>query len=410
VLVGDDRPWLMARPWARIAIAATVAVVLAAACSTQAAPSDPISGGTGTTTSSAGASSGTAAPARSAAYPGDEWDKVDAAAAGFDEAKLQMLADDAEAGASNCLIVTRNGKLVQEWYFNGKTANDSQEVFSATKSYTSTLVGIAQGEGALSIDESASTYIPQWKGTPAEAVTIKNLVSNDSGRHWDYETDYFKMAAGAVDKNTFAIELAQDDPPGKKWVYNNSAIQTLSAVIEAATGKKPAAYAEEKLFTPLGMDHSEITSDRAGNSLTFMGLHSTCRDMARFGYLMLQDGAWNGTQIVPSAWVEEATGRSSTPLNAAYGYLWWLNRKGKIPKLNSPTSAEDQAGSPDGQMVPGAPDNVFWALGLGDQMIAVFPDTGVVAVRLGPANAPKDAPEFDTKAITLGTQGALTKP
>jgi CubicO group peptidase (beta-lactamase class C family) len=132
--------------------------------------------------------------------------------------------------------------------------------------------------------------------------------------------------------------------------------------------------------------------------------------MARFGYLMLQDGQWDGTQVVPQAWVEEATGHSSQPLNAAYGYLWWLNRKGKIPSIVSPTSAEDEAGKPDGQMVPGAPDNVFWALGLGNQMIAIFPDTGVVAVRLGPTSEPKGAPKFETKAITLGTQEALVKP
>jgi CubicO group peptidase (beta-lactamase class C family) len=400
----------------RASVIAAAAAVVLLGCSTSTTPSSTNAAGNGVGASSTsaaptGTSTGTAAPAASdVVFPGATWDTVDPTAAGFSPEGLAKMATAAEGGGSNCLLVTRHGKLVQEWYWNGKGADDAQEVFSATKSYTSTLVGIAQAEGKLSIDDSASKYIPAWKGTPAEAVTVKNLLSNDSGRHWDYETDYLKMAAAAPDKNAFAIGLEQDEPPGKVWVYNNSAIQTLSAVLDTATGSKPAAYAKEKLLGPIGMAHSEMTSDRAGNTLTFMGLHSTCRDMARYGYLALNKGNWNGTQIVPAAWIDEATGHASQPLNAAYGYLWWLNRKGKIPSIISPTSAEDQAGKPEGLMVPGAPENVFWALGLGNQMIAIFPDTGVVAVRLGPTNAPKGATKFDTESITIGTQEALVTP
>lgn len=342
-------------------------------------------------------------------FPKAEWDTVDPAAAGFDKAALDEMGKAAEANGSNCLLVTRHGKLVTESYWNGKDANSAQEVFSATKSYTSSLVGIAQGEGKLALSDSASKYITEWKGTPAEAVTVKNLISNDSGRHWDYQTDYFAMAAGAADKNKFTIAMAQDNAPGEVWVYNNSAIQTLDAVLRKATGQDTAAYAQEKLLDPIGMTHSKMTKDPAGNTLTFMGLQSTCRDMARYGYLALNKGEWDGRQVLPKGWIDEAT-QPSQKLNSAYGYMWWLNTKGPRPGSADPTTGQTVPASPDAQGVKGAPENVFWALGLGNQMIAIYPDTGVVAVRLGPANAPKGAPKFAGEELTLGTQKALVKP
>jgi hypothetical protein len=133
--------------------------------------------------------------------------------------------------------------------------------------------------------------------------------------------------------------------------------------------------------------------------------------MARFGHLFLHKGQWQGTTVVPAAWVTEATGAPSTPLNAAYGYLWWLNRRGRLANPLQPTTGETGGGAADGQLVPGAPDDVFWALGLGDQIIAVFPDTDTVAVRLGPARlGAGGGGSFGVGPLTLGTQAALVRP
>jgi CubicO group peptidase (beta-lactamase class C family) len=129
--------------------------------------------------------------------------------------------------------------------------------------------------------------------------------------------------------------------------------------------------------------------------------------MARFGHLFARKGDWNGKQIVPAAWVQEATGQSSTPLNAAYGYLWWLNRKGRIASPMQATTADDTTPVVEGQFVPTAPDDVFWALGYADQIIAVFPSSGVVTVRLGPVTKPPGATAFTVLDATVGTQAAL---
>lgn len=338
-------------------------------------------------------------------FPGEEWTEADPGEAGFDPAALDALAADAEAGGSSCLVVTKDGELVEEHYWQGFEPDTTREAFSATKSITSFLVGIAQDEGTLALDDPAATWIPEWEGTDADAVTVEHLVSNDSGRHWDFMTDYREMAGRAHDKTQFAVDLGQDAPPGEVWAYNNSAIQTLDAVLEAATGEDPATYAEEVLFDPIGMDDTSINHDGAGNTLTFMGAQTTCRDLARFGYLALRGGQWDGEQVVSSDYVEAATGAPSTDINAAYGYLWWLNRRGPLANPTIAVTAEQSGSTPDGQMAPGVPEDVYWALGLGGQIVAVVPSEGIVAVRMGDP-PPGDAP-FSHADLTAGVLGAL---
>jgi len=213
------------------------------------------------------------------------------------------------------------------------------------------------------------------------------------------------MAAKADDKTAFSIGLGQDAPPDEVWKYNNSAIQTLSAVFAAATGEDMADFAQERLLGPLGMSDSRLTRDRAGNPLAFMGVQSTCRDMARFGHLMLNDGTWAGERVLSEAWVRDSTGAPSQDLNSAYGWLWWLNRPG--PQLGDEQALGDAAGDDTriGQMVPDAPQDTFFALGLGGQVVAVDPGSQTVVVRLGPSGYPPGTPRYEPgDAAVLATR------
>jgi CubicO group peptidase (beta-lactamase class C family) len=347
--------------------------------------------------------------ATSAVYPGDTWDRADAAELGFDATALDEIAARAERSGSNCLVVTRGGQIVADWYWNGTDASSSQEVFSASKSVTSTLVGIAQADGDLDIGDRAAEYIPDWRGTPSEDVTIENLLANDSGREWSLDIDYRELI-GSGDKTGFAVALGQDEAPGTTWAYNNSAIQALDAVMTASTGQDTADYAAERLFAPLGMEDSEMARDAAGNTLTFMGVQSTCEDLARFGYLFLRDGWWGDTQVVPEGWVTAATGQPSQELSSAYGYLWWLNRPGPAA---DPTQAVAPGGDEDDdgdQMVPAAPEDMYWALGLGGQIVSVDPGSETVVVRLGPAGPPEGEDGFGTADAAAVVTTALVDP
>ncbi len=380
----------------RLTALVTAAVLVAACSSADDGDASPSTTEAGSPTTTAPTTS--APPGDDVVYPGAEWERADPAEMGFDPAALDAVAATAEELASTCFVVTRRGRIVGEWYWEGDDASTPHEVFSVTKSFTSTLVGMAQADGDLDIEDSASEYVEEWAGTDAEAVTVRNLLSNDSGREWSFGLDYSELPA-APDRTQFAVDLGQQYPPGEAWSYNNAAIQTLDRVVSTATGEVTADYAASRLFGPLGMDDTEMTPDASGNSTNaFFGLQSTCEDLARFGYLFLREGVWDGEQIVPAEWVEEATGAPSQEHNAAYGYLWWLNTEGR---LLSPLQAVTPTEEPEeviGQIAPGAPEDMYTAQGLGGQIVMVDPGSETVVVRLGsgpvgPAAAGFGAPE-----------------
>jgi CubicO group peptidase (beta-lactamase class C family) len=334
---------------------------------------------------------------------------VTPAAVGLDAGKLDELARTAAVGKSNCLAVARDGKLAGEWYFNGTGPDTTQDVFSVTKSVTSTLIGMQADAGKVRVADRADRWIPEWKRTASAPVTVRDLLSNDSGRSWSLVQDYFQLIR-SPDKTAFAVGLGQAAPPGTVWAYNNSAIQTLERVLVGTMGRDVVAAARRRLFEPIGMTHSTLSTDASGHVLTFTGLHTTCRDLLRFGSLFLNDGEWNGKRIVSADWVRRATGRSSTRLNSAYGYLWWLNRRGRIA---GPLAAVSLSGAANqtvgrGKLVPGAPADTFWALGLGNQVVQVDPGTRTVVVRMGsgesrpepPTFGPADAAKVVTEAVT----------
>jgi CubicO group peptidase (beta-lactamase class C family) len=390
---------MRSRTLLRTAALAAMAAVFAAGCASDDDADTPAAAPTTTAApATTAAPTTTAAPATTSpssspspvgpatVWPGAEWDRADPAAEGFDPTKLDAIAADAQAAGSNCLAVVRHGQLVAEWNWNGTDPSTAQDVFSATKSVTSTLVGIAVGDGDLALDDPAADHIPAWAGTPAAAVTIGDLLSGASGRHWDPVSDYLGLVS-AADQDAYAAGLAQDSAPGTTWVYNNAAVQDLDAVLRDATGQSTAAFAQARLLEPIGMADSQMTGDRSGGTTTFSGLHSTCEDLARFGLLFLRHGEWDGTQVVPADWVAEATGRPSQAINAAYGRLWWINDEGAV--LSNPlqaTSASAAAQLAPSRLVPTAPADTYWALGLGGQVVQVDPGSDTVVVRLAPAS------------------------
>lgn len=308
-------------------------------------------------------------------YPGPKWRKGLPEQHGLSTQGLAAMNAVAESLGSTCMLVVHDGVLVSEWYAPGYSGDTTHgNLFSVTKSVTSTLFGIAQAKGLLDIDEPASSYIGAWAGTASQGVTIRDLLSNDSGRFWSFESDYGALLFGA-DQTGYAVDLGQAVPPGTHWEYNNAAIQTLEQVFEVATGQDIEAFAQQHLFGPIGMTAS-FMRDPAQNALVYQGLSTSCHDIARFGHLFARGGAWKSKQVVPSQWVAEAT-QPSTELNDAYGYLWWLNRSGHVVEPSFPGRVEY-----DGQLIPSAPESVFSALGAFGQLVIVEPEDGYVVVRL----------------------------
>lgn len=332
----------------------------------------------------------------------DGWPVRTPSSLGLRGSALEKSAKEAKRLDSTCFAVVKDGRLAFEK--NWRLARDvPREVFSITKSVASTLVGIAVRDGDLRLDDRVSTYVPQWRGTPSETVTVRNLLSNDSGRFWSMQSDYVDLLA-ARSRTRYAIGLTQKHAPGSAWAYNNAAIQVLEPVLEAATGMRVATFARTRLFEPLGMTHSELITDRSDDAaMVFYGLRTTCLDLARFGTLYLGRGKVAGTRLLDASYVKRAVGRSSTVHNAAYGYLWWLNRPGV---LRGATDAVDAQGQPvrrvTGQLAAYAPENVFAALGFGGQVLLVDPNTRTMVIRLGlPAPSGEEGYGFGTAATVL---------
>jgi CubicO group peptidase (beta-lactamase class C family) len=324
-----------------------------------------------------------------------------ASTAGADDRKeaARTLVAEARAADSHCVAVVRDGRTVLHQDLDRKV--DVTQAFSITKSVTSLLVGIAQDKGMLSLDDRVSTYVPAWRRTASKRVTVRHLLANTSGREWSFDTDYSRMAGKARNKTRFSIRLSQQARPGTEWYYNNSAIQVLEQVLRRATGRPVDEFAQRVLLGPLGMRDSVMNADPSGHTMTFAGLTSTCRDLARLGVMLADKGRYRGKRIVSKRYWREATQRSSSELNRAYGLLFWINEPGPVlPAVPAPE------GTPvaQGPMVPSAPDDAFWAIGLGQQILHVSPSTGVVAVRLGtspPADAPLTVGRFTELATTV---------
>lgn len=311
-----------------------------------------------------------------------DWPSADPAEIGLDPAVLAEMATDAEAAESHCLLVARNGHIAAESYWGESEPDTAHEVFSVTKSFTALVVGIAADDGLLDPDDPASRFISEWSDTPAAEVTVADLLSNTSGRRWSLAIDYAEMV-GAADHTGFAIDLDQADPPGTVWAYNNSAIQTLDRVVEEAGGEPFHEFGTDRLLEPIGMADSAFSTDSADNTLTFMGLRSTCRDLARFGVLVLNGGVWNDERIVSEERLAAATSPSSDITNS-YGHLFWLNGEGPVPSATEPLTAEEAGSAPITRLVADAPERLVWALGLGGQVVQMDPLTDTVVVRIGP--------------------------
>jgi CubicO group peptidase (beta-lactamase class C family) len=307
-------------------------------------------------------------------WPDPDWPTATPADVRLDPAGLDQAAAAAEKNGSYCLLVIRHGALVYERYFNGSDASTTHKSWSLAKSYSGTLVGIAVDRGDIrSLDDKVSDYVADWRGTDRDAVIVRDLVRMTSGLQWSAFQDYVQMATLAQDDTQFALALPLSDPPGSKWIYHNGAVQMLEPLFRGATGMTIEAYADQYLWSKIGMAAS-WAHDSAGNPTPYANVLATCRDHARLGYLYLRRGHWGKESVLSEKWVSEALAPSQ-PYNRAYGHLFWLNRE---------TPALDAMMQPwPGRMVPYAPADLFAARGFGNQFIDVIPSLDLVIVRFG---------------------------
>ena len=241
-----------------------------------------------------------------------------------------------DIGSVHSLLVERHGVLVAEAYFDGYTRDSLNLVWSVTKSFTSTLLGIAVDEGSIgSVDEPIGAYLDDLvPGLPREkrAITIRQLLTMSSGIPWiegGLSSEYPEWMA-APDQVRYYLDKPVEHEPGTYFDYSDGGAHLAGVVLQEAVGMSSLAYAASRLFGPLGYSSAEWYTDKQGYSLGGVGLRVRSRDMVKLGRLLLDRGVWEGDQVVSEAWVADATApqiswdNDQPDPSRGYGYFWWV--------------------------------------------------------------------------------------
>lgn len=308
--------------------------------------------------------------------------------AALDAALFQERDEETRAGIrTDGVAVFYRGELLYERYGADYTAQTSHLIWSATKSFTSALVGIAEHKGLLDIDESVCTYVDFHES--ACQVTVRNLLEFSSGLAWreTYEGEpptassvlAMLYGEGRQDMAQFAGRQGLEDAPGSTYQYSSGDTNMLSAI--ARTVLEPVAgerYPWTLLFEPLGITSATWERDAAGTPVGSSYLYMTPRDMGRFGQLMLNDGCWEEDRLLPEGWVERVSTPNPAVLSGQSHERGQGGNQGQQFWLNTPNPAYGE-----GPRYPDIPENAFAAMGHWKQRIWVLPDQDIVAVRTG---------------------------
>ena len=313
--------------------------------------------------------------------------------AGLDSRKLDRAAQRQReascAGDSWSIVIVRHGLVVREYHSFCVLAPTRFDIWSCTKSFTSTAWGLlleGRPEDALIVDQSLELDTPAYslipEGRPLsdprkDDITVGHLLSMTSGiagqkggiRGMATEPWHgpFEHALGrSPNWSGIAVgDLAAD--PGSDWDYSDPGWAHLSLMFWNVTGKEMAEFLQERIFDPIGIEN--LSWDVQGGSgfigphtNAHTGIHVSARELARFGYLFLRGGSWNGKDLIPPTWIELAT-KTSQEHNPNYGYGWWVNSAGTH--------------------WPYLPRDAYAAYGYRSNYCYVIPSLDLVVVRIG---------------------------
>ena len=263
------------------------------------------------------------------------------------------------------MLIVRNGYLVYERYHSQiYNENIRHHIFSCTKVFTAALIGLAIEGGYIGgLNDYVLDYFPNKTfdnmDSRKEAITIKDLLTMTSGIAWIDNVDYYQMAYTS-NWVQYVLDQPMEHQPGEVWNYNSGGSHILSAILDQETPNGTLEYAKTCIFDPLNITNYHWNLDQQGIPNGGTLLHLTPRNMAKFGFLYLNNGNWDGTQLIPSSWIAESTislidvtfdqGHGS-----GYGYKWWIYNW----------------------------ENAYTARGSNGQHIAVIPDLNMVVVSTG---------------------------
>lgn len=244
---------------------------------------------------------------------------------------------DRQIDAMHSFMLVRHGQVVAEGWWSPFAAQIPHSMFSLSKSFTSTAVGLAISEDKLSLDDPVLRFFPEEAPTNVsvnlKAMRIRDLLTMSTGQLSNEVAKIQLDLPGEWTKEFLALPV--EHKPGTFWFYNTPASYMLSAIVQKVTGMTVFDYLQPRIFEPLGIENPTWDMSNQGISLGGYGLSIRTEDIARFGLLYLNKGNWHGKQLVPAAWVAAATARQSSngsnpdsDWEQGYGYQFWITRHG----------------------------------------------------------------------------------
>ncbi len=343
-------------------------------------------------------------------WPTDDWPSapVDATAKAAEINALEDYAftligkvEDRKGYRTNSLLIIKGGTIVYEKYARGWDAEKRHVSWSVAKSVSSALVGVAVQQGLLSLDDSVCSILTEYKDNETVcAIKVKHFLTFSPGLQWqeEYEDKVYQVSSvlamlfgvGHTDQTKFVLSHRKLYEPGTQFIYSTGYAGVVSDIAKRALVAKHGNDAFwTQLFEPIGMKRVVFEEDAAGTPVGGSSVYATPREYAKFGYLFLNDGCWNGTRILPAGWVKDSTTVSAAFKNnrgvcsgkkaaddefqlpcedTPNGYMWWLN-----------TPPAEGVEKPWKDI----PDDTYAALGHWGQRIIVVPSEDVVIVRTG---------------------------
>lgn len=297
---------------------------------------------------------------------GTSWETTTPSSLGWNETELNYLYPYLQLKNTKAFIILKNGKIVVEKYFGTFTADSNWYWASAGKTMTAMLVGIAQEDGLLNINNRTSQYLGTgWTSLPLlkeNLITIKHQLCMTTG-----------LDDGVADDDcTTSLCLVYKADAGNRWAYHNAPYTLLDKVVENASSLTYNQYFQQKIRNKIGMNGLWLKN---GYNNVY---YSNARSMARFGLLLLNKGKWDATTVLSDTNYFNAQINTANNFNLSYGYLTWLN--GKASHMLPTTQFVF-----NGFMVPNAPADMYAALGKNDQKIYVVPSQNLVVIRMGEA-------------------------
>ena len=293
-------------------------------------------------------------------------------------------------------LIIKNDSILYEKYFDDYEESTIHPSFSIAKSFVSAIIGIAIEDGYIgSVQDPITDYLPELNKESFGAITIEHLLDMQSGIKFNegYFNPFGHVSKFYYGRNLkkYIGKLKTETEPGKEWNYISVDAQLLGLIVENATQQPLNEYLEKKIWQPLGMEYDaswSIDSKKNKTVKAFCCLNARARDFAKFGRLYLNNGTWNGKQIISEDWVTKSTTFDSYKNHVIYSYLWWHNRQSEIvtDSTTLPSVYKErysQKKNEEKQKIIIYPYPDFYARGILGQFIYVHPKKNMIIVRLG---------------------------